>query len=136
MDFAEQDGNTLVIVTADHETGGLQKNGTNYTFSHGTHSGVDVPVFAMGKGAENFQGNMINTDIPNIIRALFENDVTEPTESTISENPTTTTDSDADPAKTGENSKFNYIILFGVAPLSFAIVLAKKRVSGKQTKHF
>ena len=144
MDFAEQDGNTLVIVTADHETGGLQKNGTNYTFSHGNHSGVDVPVFAMGKGAENFQGNMINTDIPNIIRALFENDVTEPTESTISENPTTTTenpttttDSDADPpAKTGENSKFNYIILFGVAPLSFAIVLAKKRVSGKQTKHF
>ena len=77
----------LVIVTADHETGGLQKNGTNYTFSHGTHSGVDVPVFAMGKGAENFQGNMINTDIPNIIRALFENDVAEPTESAISENP-------------------------------------------------
>lgn len=72
MDFAEQDGDTLVIVTADHETGGLQKNGTNdYEFTSTGHTGVNVPVFAMGKGAENFQGDMINTDIRKKIKALF-----------------------------------------------------------------
>ncbi len=71
-EFAEDDGNTLIIVTADHETGGLQKDGDgSYRFTTGNHTGANVPVFAYGAGAENFQGNMINTDIPNKIKALF-----------------------------------------------------------------
>ncbi len=70
LDFAEKDGNTLVVVTADHETGGLTfiDPNSNYTrtdfhFSTGSHSAVFVPVFAFGPGAENFSGIMDNTEI-------------------------------------------------------------------------
>jgi len=79
LDFAEQDGNTLVIVTADHETGGFtlastpkkEENGTEYddyseitmTFSTNGHSATLVPVFAYGPGAEEFIGIYENTEI-------------------------------------------------------------------------
>ncbi|MBR4838478.1 MAG: alkaline phosphatase [Bacteroidales bacterium] len=70
LDFAEKDRNTLVIVTADHETGGLsiidpdgKYTKTNFHFSTGSHSAVFVPVFAYGPGAENFTGIMDNTEI-------------------------------------------------------------------------
>ena len=76
LDFAEKDGNTLVIVTADHETGGLSiidPEGnytlTDFNFSTGSHSAVFVPVFAFGPGAENFSGIMDNTEI---IRKIME----------------------------------------------------------------
>ena len=79
LDFAEQDGNTLVIVTADHETGGLtlasttkkREDGSEYsdyaeismTFSTNGHSATLVPVFAYGPGAEEFIGIYENTEI-------------------------------------------------------------------------
>ena len=79
LDFAEKDGNTLVIVTADHETGGFTlaatpktaEDGTTYgdykeitgTFSTKGHSATLVPVFAYGPGAEAFSGVYENTDI-------------------------------------------------------------------------
>lgn len=70
LDEAMKDKETLVIVTADHETGGLsllkssnhpQKFEVNYA-SKG-HSGVMVPVFAYGPGAEHFSGIYENTNI-------------------------------------------------------------------------
>jgi alkaline phosphatase len=68
--FAEKDGNTLVVVTADHETGGLSilngdmKAGTvDAKFSTIDHTGVMVPVFAYGPGAQNFTGVYENTSI-------------------------------------------------------------------------
>lgn len=67
--FAEADGNTLVIVTADHETGGLalhQGEGfdvLDYQFTTGYHTATLVPVFAYGPGAEQFGGILDNTDI-------------------------------------------------------------------------
>ena len=68
--FANDNPNTLVIVTADHETGGLtiiDPNGaytkTNFHFSTGSHSPLLVPIFAIGPGCENFSGIMENTDI-------------------------------------------------------------------------
>ena len=68
--FAEKDGETLVIVTSDHETGGLTIVGgdiNNQTieakFSTGHHTGVMVPVFAFGPGAEKFGGIYENTDV-------------------------------------------------------------------------
>ena len=70
LKFAARDGETLVIVTADHETGGLAL--VNGDFNRGAvvgefatqgHTGVMVPVFAYGPGAENFTGIMDNTDI-------------------------------------------------------------------------
>lgn len=68
--FAENDGNTLVLVTADHETGGLtmidpEGKYTNvcYRFSTRSHSPLMVPIFAYGPGACNFSGIIDNTDI-------------------------------------------------------------------------
>ena len=78
LDWAEKDGNTLVVVTADHETGGLTlpsgdiEAGINEPrFYWGSHTGVMVPVFAYGPGAERFSGIQQNTDIPNKIRAVM-----------------------------------------------------------------
>ena len=67
--FAEADGNTLVVVTADHETGGLalkQGDGPDElvsAFNTGYHTATMVPVFAYGPGSEQFGGVMDNTDI-------------------------------------------------------------------------
>lgn len=70
LDFAEKDGNTLVVVTADHETGGLtfidpegKYTRTDFHFSTGSHSAVFVPVFSYGPCAERFSGIMDNTEI-------------------------------------------------------------------------
>jgi len=70
LDFAKQDGHTLVIITADHETGGMaltagdMKNGTvEAKFVTNGHTGVMVPVFSFGPGAEAFSGIYPNTDI-------------------------------------------------------------------------
>ena len=78
LDYAEKDGNTLVVVTADHETGGLTlpdgdiEKGTNdVRFLWGNHTGCMVPVFAYGPGAQFFSGIHENTDIPAIIRWLM-----------------------------------------------------------------
>ena len=70
LDFAEKEGNTLVIITADHETGGMSINNGNFEqgtvdagyTTHG-HTGVMVPVFAFGPGAEKFGGIYENYDI-------------------------------------------------------------------------
>lgn len=70
LDYAEKDGETLVIVTADHETGGLTisegdlKTGKiSGKFSTDDHTGVMVPVFAYGPGAEAFMGIYHNNTI-------------------------------------------------------------------------
>ena len=70
LDFAGADGETLVIITADHETGGLtlvdgnmQKGTVKEKYTTFNHTGVWVSVFASGPGAEEFTGIMQNTDI-------------------------------------------------------------------------
>lgn len=79
LDFAEQNGETLVIVTADHETGGFTLAGENYIndegkvyssysklepkFSTRGHSATLIPVFAYGPGSDLFTGVYENTDI-------------------------------------------------------------------------
>jgi len=79
LDFAKRDGNTLVIVTADHETGGFtlaaktktRDNGKEYSdysevegrFSTNGHSATLIPVFAYGPGAEEFNGVYQNNEI-------------------------------------------------------------------------
>jgi alkaline phosphatase len=78
LDFAAKDGETLVIVTADHETGGFSLNGGKIEtgevvgkFTTGGHTGVMVPVFAFGPQAELFGGIQQNYDIYySMIRAL------------------------------------------------------------------
>ena len=73
LDFAEQDGNTLVIVTADHETGGLTLPSAgdgefSYHYSTGGHTAEHVPIFSFGPSAEQFKGTFDNTEIA---RKLF-----------------------------------------------------------------
>lgn len=76
LDYAERDGNTLVIVTADHETGGYTLSSTpmddgqwsDYntitgTFSTGGHSTTLIPVFAYGPGSDKFGGIYENSEI-------------------------------------------------------------------------
>lgn len=79
LDFAKRDKNTLVIVTADHETGGMTLlDGTfgsgqlTTVFTTKNHSGVPVPVFAFGPGAENFMGFMENTAMKGKIEKLLK----------------------------------------------------------------
>lgn len=78
LEFASKNKETLVIVTSDHETGGMAIVDGNYEtgmvkgeFPTGSHTGVMVPVFAYGPGAEHFTGIMENTDIPQKIRRLL-----------------------------------------------------------------
>ena len=71
LDFAEQDGETLVIMTADHETGGLalfdapmhSSKRVRLEFSTDGHTMEMVPIFAFGPGAEVFGGIHDNTFI-------------------------------------------------------------------------
>ncbi len=66
LDYAEKDGNTLVVVTADHETGGIVLNddGT-YSFTQGSHSGANVPLFVYGSDSFIEDGEVVyNIDIP------------------------------------------------------------------------
>ncbi|MCY1721468.1 alkaline phosphatase [Prolixibacteraceae bacterium Z1-6] len=76
--FAAKNGETLVVVTADHETGGMAVEGgdmntgmvkANYTTKG--HSAVMVPIFSYGPGAEQFIGIMENTDIHAKIKKLL-----------------------------------------------------------------
>lgn len=78
MQWAAKDGETLVVVTADHETGGLtlvdgskEEGRVECAFSSRGHSGVMVPVYAFGPGAEQFTGIMENADIFWKIKAIL-----------------------------------------------------------------
>jgi alkaline phosphatase len=81
LDEAEKDGNTLVVVTADHETGGLslhesKENKSTFTPNYSTpnHSGIMVPVFAYGPGSELFSGIYENTAIHYKFKELLKLD--------------------------------------------------------------
>ena len=74
-------GETLVIITADHETGGLglmQNGEENHTdkpalqFHNKHHSGIMVPVFAYGPGSEEFAGVYQNTEIFYKLKTLLK----------------------------------------------------------------
>jgi alkaline phosphatase len=79
IDFALRDAHTLVIVTADHETGGLNIIGGAYSdkqlqlaWDTDDHTGTPVPLFAFGPQAVRFTGLKDNTEIPKIIAELLE----------------------------------------------------------------
>ncbi len=79
LEFAKRDGETLVIVTADHETGGYSINGGNQKkgevdakFTTDYHTATMVPIFAYGPGAASFTGIMDNTEIFYKLKHLME----------------------------------------------------------------
>jgi len=68
--FADEDGNTLVIISADHETGGLAvaegnpargEASGNYVYTW--HSAIPVPLFAYGPHAQDFMGVQGNEEV-------------------------------------------------------------------------
>jgi alkaline phosphatase len=68
LDFARKRGDTLVVVTTDHETGGLRVTETkagrfHIEWSTSEHTATVVPIFAYGPGAAAFGVLQDNTDI-------------------------------------------------------------------------
>ena len=55
IDFAKADGDTLVIITADHETGAIRPDGDGFKYTSGSHSAADVPLLVYG--SDNFVVN-------------------------------------------------------------------------------
>lgn len=71
-EFAQQQGDTTVIVLADHETGGLT-DACEYTTKQ--HTAADIPVHARGPSAALFEGNYDNTEVyQKIYSVLFAED--------------------------------------------------------------
>ena len=88
LDYAEADGNTIVIVTADHECGafamvstkvkvpfqGMRNDYDSLTYSFGSsgHSSAMVPVLAYGPGSSSFTGIYDNHQIYHKLKAILK----------------------------------------------------------------
>ena len=81
--YAREHTDTLVVVTADHETGGLaiisgnadfnlSEQGVEYKWVTGGHSGVMVPIYLYGTGAELINGVMENADLGKRLKELIQ----------------------------------------------------------------
>lgn len=83
IDYVNNHRNTLLVVTADHETGGTgvaynphpvgEEGEVILNFSTKGHTGTVVPIFAYGEGAEVFGAVLKNIDIPRKIESLMKN---------------------------------------------------------------
>lgn len=83
FDYAESHGGTLVVVTADHETGAVYvlsndkdyrkgESGVKVGFATGGHSASLVPLYAFGASAYKFSGVMDNTDVCKRIMSVLQ----------------------------------------------------------------
>lgn len=79
LEWAAKDGETLVIVTGDHATGGmtllsgsLDDKRIRVNYSTTGHNGIALPVFAWGPHSEDFIGVYENTELSDKIRALIK----------------------------------------------------------------
>lgn len=80
VEYANAIGNTIVIVTADHETGGLQYNGetadrlSDDMYTKGSHSKADVPFYIFGSADRDFSQITDNTMIAKLCQAVISAD--------------------------------------------------------------
>ena len=77
MEFVMFHPDTVLIVTADHETGGITPDDTaenGFKFTSGGHTNVDVPIYAMGYGTEYFTEKHENTRVPIFIASIFSDE--------------------------------------------------------------
>lgn len=79
LKFADEDGQTLVVVTGDHETGGLVLLDGNAETGHimGTyvtndHTPAMLPVYSYGPGSDKFTGTYMNTEIARRIKEMIK----------------------------------------------------------------
>ena len=77
LDYSKDHPETLVVITADHETGGLainkgsKLNDLDMQFTSDYHTADLIPVFSKGPGSDAFMGFFENTDIYNKMRTAF-----------------------------------------------------------------
>ncbi|MFV1884844.1 MAG: alkaline phosphatase [Balneola sp.] len=78
LDFAKEDGETLVVLTADHETGGMtinshydRKDEVEIAWTTTGHTGVPVPLMAYGPHAIEFTGWLENTEVGQKVARLL-----------------------------------------------------------------
>ena len=76
--FAEKDGHTLVIISADHETGGValrggdpEKGFIRTAFASTSHTPITVPLFAFGPQSQQFRCFQENSDVSNKIMEIM-----------------------------------------------------------------
>lgn len=79
LEWMKTHPDTLLVITADHQTGGLsllggdrEKGTLRGVYTTGSHNGIAVPVFAAGPGSAVFSGIHENTDIFELIKAAME----------------------------------------------------------------
>lgn len=83
VEYAKAHEGTLVVVTADHETGGLSivsadanfnlsEQGVEYRWTTKGHSGVMIPIYLYGTANESINGIVENTDIANTLKGLIK----------------------------------------------------------------
>lgn len=77
--YADNNPETLVVITADHETGGMALLGGDFKtgkveakFITSGHTGQMIPVFAYGNGASTFSGIYNNYDIFKKIKSFLK----------------------------------------------------------------
>ncbi len=82
VDYANKTPGVLVVVSADHETGGmaiisnetdftLSDSGVEYKFATKGHSGTLIPIYLYGTGAEEINGIMENTELNEKMRNIL-----------------------------------------------------------------
>lgn len=78
IQYVEQNPNTLLIITADHETAGLSlpqgrvsENEVEMAFHSDDHTGIMVPIFAYGPHSGDFRGVYENTEVFHKIMSLI-----------------------------------------------------------------
>ena len=83
VEYAKLHEGTIVVVTADHETGGLSivsadanfnlsEQGVEYRWSTKGHSGVMIPIYLYGTASESINGIVENTDIAKTLKGLIK----------------------------------------------------------------
>lgn len=79
LEWAAKDGHTLVVVTADHNTGALTLQDGNLeegrigvAFGNESHNGIAVPVYAWGPGSDKFTGIRENAEWGQLIASFVK----------------------------------------------------------------
>ena len=78
FNFADKDKNTLVVITADHETGGvaivdgnLEESFVKIKYVSGDHTATTVPIFRLGPYSSLFKGVYDKTEIFDKLEAII-----------------------------------------------------------------
>lgn len=78
LDFIAKNPDTVLIITADHETGGIirpcyvnDETASDTYYTSGSHSSRKVPVYAVGYGVEALDRVNENVDLPIFVAGLM-----------------------------------------------------------------